>query len=84
MREQLLDRMIRIYGFEHEVVIEFARMCESDNFTDKDLEVIVEAHEANRVGFDEDENFQKKGVDKRSPQWYNDYRKLRKEVMTYE
>ena len=60
MRAQLLDRMIRIYGFEHEVVIEFARMCESDNFTDKDLEVIVEAHEANPIGFDEDEDFQKK------------------------
>lgn len=60
MREQLLDRMIRIYGFEHEVVIEFARMCESDNLTDKDLEVIVEAHEANPIGFDEDEDFQKK------------------------
>lgn len=57
MREQLLDRMIRIYGFEHEVVIEFARMCESDNFTDKDLEVIVEAHEASPVGFNEDEDF---------------------------
>ena len=60
MREQLLDRMIKIYGFEHEIVIEFARMCESDNFTDKDLEVIVEAHEANPIGFDEDEDFQKK------------------------
>lgn len=70
-REELLTRMIRIYGFEHEVVIEFARMCESDNFTDGDLEVIVETHEANPVGFDEDEDFQKKGVDKRSPQWYN-------------
>ena len=57
MREKLLDRMIRIYGFEHEVVIEFARMCESDNFTDIDLEVIVEAHEANPIGFDEDEDF---------------------------
>ena len=64
MREQLLDRMIRIYGFEHEVVIEFARMCESDNFTDRDLEVIVEAHEANPVGFDENEDFQKKGLTK--------------------
>ena len=27
MREQLLDRIIRIYGFEHEIVIEFARMA---------------------------------------------------------
>lgn len=42
MREQLLDRMIKIYGFEHEIVIDFARMCESDNFTDKDLEMVVE------------------------------------------
>ena len=29
MREQLLDRMIRIYGFEHDIVIIFANMCES-------------------------------------------------------
>ena len=64
MREQLLDRMIRIYGFEHEVVIEFARICESDNFTDRDLEIIVETHEANPVSFDEDEDFQKKGLTK--------------------
>lgn len=55
MRENLLDRMIRIYGFEHEVVIEFARMCESDAYTDKDLEVLVKCHEENPVGFDEDE-----------------------------
>ena len=44
-REQLLDRLIRVYGFEHEIVIEFARMCESNNYTDKDLTVIVECHE---------------------------------------
>lgn len=56
MREQLLDRMIRIYGFEHEVVIEFARMIENPIYTDKDLETIVKAHEENPVGFDEDED----------------------------
>ena len=33
---------------------------------------------------EEQEKEYKKGVDKRSPQQYNDYRKLRKEVMTYE
>lgn len=55
MREQLIDRMIRIYGFEHDVVIEFARMCEKDCFTDRDLEVIVECHEANPVGFDDED-----------------------------
>ena len=28
MREKLLDRMIRIYGFEHDAVIEFAELIE--------------------------------------------------------
>ena len=55
MRDQLIDRMIRIYGFEHGVVIEFARMCEKDCFTDRDLEVIVECHESNPVGFDDED-----------------------------
>ena len=45
MREQLLDRMIRIYGFEHEVVITFAEMCEDANFSDWMLEAIVKSHE---------------------------------------
>lgn len=55
MRERLIDRMIRIYGFEHEVVIEFAFMCEKDYFTDRDLEVIVERHEANPVGLEDED-----------------------------
>lgn len=46
MKEQLLDRMIRIYGFEHEAVIAFAKLVENDTFTDEMLEVIVKAHEA--------------------------------------
>lgn len=45
MKEQLLDRMIRIYGFEHEAVIAFAKLIENDTFTDKMLETIVKAHE---------------------------------------
>ena len=57
MREKLLDRMIRIYGFEHEIVIEFARMCEewlpTEN-NDKALETLVKCHEENPVGFDDD------------------------------
>ena len=66
MREQLLDRMIRIYGFEHEIVIEFARMCEewlpTEN-NDKALETLVKCHEENPVGFDNDgEDFQKRGL----------------------
>ena len=65
MREQLLDRMIRIYGFEHEIVIEFARMCEewlpTEN-NDKALETLVKCHEENPIGFDDDEDFQKRGL----------------------
>ena len=45
MREKLLDRMIRIYGFEHDAVIEFAELIENDTFTDEMLEIIVKAHE---------------------------------------
>ena len=64
MRERLLDRMIRIYGFEHEIVIEFARMCEewlpTEN-NDKALEILVKCHEENPVGFDE-KDFQKRGL----------------------
>ena len=45
IRENLLTRIIRIYGFEHEVTIEFARLLESDIMTDHDLETIVKAHE---------------------------------------
>ena len=44
MREQLLDRMIRIYGFEHEITIQFARLMET-NISDHDLETIVKTHE---------------------------------------
>ena len=77
MREQLLDRMIRIYGFEHEIVIEFARMCEEwlpTEINDKALETLVKCHEENPVGFnDEDEDFQKKGLDKPKRVCYNKY-----------
>ena len=52
MREQLLDRMIRIYGFENPHVIAFGFMIESD-MTDTELEKIVENHE-NNPDFDDD------------------------------
>jgi len=55
MREQLLDRMIRLYGFEHEAVIAFAELVENDTFTDEMLNAIVEAHEAHPVEEDEEE-----------------------------
>ena len=43
MKEELLTRMIRIYGFEHEAVIEFARVI--DTLDEVTLETIVKAHE---------------------------------------
>ena len=57
MREQLMDRMIRIYGFEHEIVIAFCTMCETYPNTeayDKTLRVLVECHEEYPVLDEED------------------------------
>ena len=48
MRENLLDRMIKIYGFEHHIVIAFAKLCERMENTaiyDKTLRILVESHE---------------------------------------
>ena len=47
-REELLTRMIHLYGFEHENTINFATICESfpDDFIhDTALEECVESHE---------------------------------------
>lgn len=49
MRENLMDRMIRIYGYENPIVIEFCRLCEEweeNDWNDKVLTILVEAHEA--------------------------------------
>ena len=54
-REQLLNRMIRIYGFEHKLVIEFAEMIENPNYKTEILETLVKCHEANPLWEDEDE-----------------------------
>ena len=45
MKEKLIDRMVRIYGFENPIVIEFCRMCERGEIIEDLLELIVEAHE---------------------------------------
>ena len=48
MRENLLNRMIKIYGFEHPIVIKFAKQCERWEDTaiyDTILRLAVEAHE---------------------------------------
>lgn len=55
-RENLLDRLIAIYGLEDPIVIQFARMCEryaNNAWNDDILRLLVEAHEANPV-FEED------------------------------
>ena len=54
-REELLDRMIRIYGFEHECVLSFAHLMELDTFTDGALEAIVKAHEEYPMMAEEEE-----------------------------
>lgn len=49
-REELLDRMIGIYGLEHPIVIQFAEMCETNEeneWNNTVLRILVEAHEAN-------------------------------------
>ena len=51
-RKSLLDRMIKLYGFEHPLTIQFASSCESyvtadtAPFWNNILENIVELHEA--------------------------------------
>jgi hypothetical protein len=48
LRETLVTRMIRIYGFEHEEVIEFTRAAEAlseDEDNDRFLQKLVEFHE---------------------------------------
>lgn len=58
MREKLLDRMIKIYGFESDIVIQFAELCERciDNaINNKMLAVLVEAHEASPILNNEEE-----------------------------
>ena len=56
MKENLIDRMVRIYGFENPIVIEFCRMCERGEIIEDLLELIVEAHENCRQFDDEEED----------------------------
>lgn len=43
--ENLINRMIRLYGYEASVVITFCKACESGLATEAELEAIVENHE---------------------------------------
>lgn len=48
LREELINRMIRIYGYENPVVIQFCELCEKLDYTEwnnKCLTILVKAHE---------------------------------------
>jgi hypothetical protein len=53
-REELLSRMIRIYGFENPATIAFTQLAETE-INDYDLETIVIAHEWNFKREEEDD-----------------------------
>lgn len=44
-REELLTRVVRVYGLEHEVTRGFAELCEDSLMPDLLLEVLCKAHE---------------------------------------
>lgn len=56
-RESLVNRMIRVYGFEDKIVLDFARMCEkwaNNDWNNKCLAILVASHEADPVYCGED------------------------------
>lgn len=58
LREKLIDRMIRIYGFESPIVVDFCRCCEifpNNEAHDKTLQTLVIVHEECPVIDEEDE-----------------------------
>ena len=59
IRENLIDRMIRIYGFENPIVIDFCRLCETfpaGEIIDKELEILVNCHETYPVVEDKEDD----------------------------
>lgn len=55
MKEKLMDRMIRIYGFENPIVIEFCKLCERNEVSYEFLEALVKAHEESPRLIEEEE-----------------------------
>lgn len=39
-REQMMDKVVRRYGFEVEETLAFCRMCENDSFSDDEVKAI--------------------------------------------
>ena len=57
IREQLADRMIRLYGFENPITIDFCRLCEECPNTeayDSALATLVKCHEEEPQCFEEE------------------------------
>ena len=57
IREQLADRMIRLYGFESPITINFCRLCEEWPDTeayDNALTTLVKCHEEAPLYFEEE------------------------------
>lgn len=54
-RDEMLTEMIRIYGFEHEAVIAFAKAMESPYISDHALEVVLRCHKEFPVGMDKED-----------------------------
>lgn len=47
-RKELVNKIIAIYGFEHEITINITNLCErwaNDRMHDRTLKVLVESHE---------------------------------------
>lgn len=50
MRENLIDRMVRIYGFNHPIVVQFIELCErmaDTEYNNKTLATLIKIHEEN-------------------------------------
>ena len=57
MREELMNRMIRLYGFESPITIDFCRLCEEWSNTedyDSALATLVKCHEEAPQYFEEE------------------------------
>ena len=57
MREELMNRMIRLYGFESPIIIDFCRLCEEWPNTeayDNALATLVKCHEETPQCFEEE------------------------------
>lgn len=57
MREELINRMIRLYGFESPITIDFCRLCEewpSTEAYDSALATLVKCHEEAPQCFEEE------------------------------